>query len=119
MKTDIESVIGIELKGLMPMSDSLFHPDDPITRFSYAMILEDIISTLSNDDNLRTKFIGYPSAFKDVDPDLPYFNAIMVCTTRGIMEPVNFMEGLFQPEGYVSGADALLIIRKFKETLKE
>lgn len=119
LKTDILAVIGIGLKGLMPYHDGYFYPDRPMTRARYAMVMGDIIATLTRDDGLRKRFIGSPSPFPDVDPGVPYFNDVMVCTTRGIMEPVDFMTGRFDPEGNVTGADALLMIRKLKEKLKE
>jgi tetratricopeptide (TPR) repeat protein len=117
LKTDIVSVLDIGLKGIQPYPDWEFKPNALITRAGYAMMIGDIIATLSRDNSLRTKFIGQVSAFPDVEPDLPYFNAIMLCTTRGIMEPKDFMTGAFDPAGTVSGAEALIIIRKLKEKL--
>jgi len=117
LKTDIISVLDIGLKGIQPYPDGEFKPNELITRAGYAMMIGDIIATLSRDNSLRTKFIGQVSAFPDVEPDLPYFNAVMLCTTRGIMEPKDFMTGAFDPAGSVSGADALIIIRKLKEKL--
>jgi hypothetical protein len=42
----------------------------------------------------------------------------MVCTSRGIMEAKDMSTGEFSPRGPVSGADALLIIRKLKDELR-
>jgi hypothetical protein len=50
---------------------------------------------------------------------LPYFNAVMVCTTRGIMETADAGTGEFMPMGPVSGADALLAIRTLKSQLEK
>ena len=50
--------------------------------------------------------------------DLPYFNAVMVVTSRGIMEAKDLTTAEFEPLSAVSGVDALLIIRKLKEELK-
>ncbi|PIQ96416.1 MAG: hypothetical protein COV67_09695, partial [Nitrospinae bacterium CG11_big_fil_rev_8_21_14_0_20_56_8] len=63
-------------------------------------------------------FIGAGSPFPDLRNDLPYFNAVMLVTTRGIMKSAEMSTGEFQPQGTVSGADALLIIRELKNALK-
>jgi hypothetical protein len=49
---------------------------------------------------------------------LPYFNAAMVVTSRGIMEPRDLKTGEFAPLCPIAGVDALLIIRKIKDELK-
>jgi hypothetical protein len=42
----------------------------------------------------------------------------MVVTSRGIMDVIDIRSAEFAPLAPVSGADALLIIRKIKEELK-
>jgi hypothetical protein len=118
LRTDVETIVGIGLRGLEVFPDGDFRPDDPVTRGVYAMMMEDIICAVTHDNGLSTKYIGTPSPFPDVSSDLPYFNAVMVCTTRGIMEAEDIRTGQFNPKGDVGGADALLIIRRLKETLK-
>ena len=82
-------------------------------------MITDVISTITNDTSLATKYIGNVSPFVDVRNDIPYFNAIMVCTTKGIMEPkMDIRQDIFDPRGSVSGADALLAIRRLKEDLE-
>jgi hypothetical protein len=81
------------------------------------MMLEDILIKVSGDNALATKFIGSTSPFPDLRPDLPYFNAVMVVTSRGIMEAKDMTSGEFAPLNPVSGVDALLIIRKIKQEL--
>ncbi len=112
LRTDIESVIALQIKGLEPYPDHTFKPDQKIARAEYAMMIEDILIKVSRDEKLATKFIGSPSPFPDLRSDLPYYNAVMVSTTRGIMETKDLTTGEFDPMGSVSGADALLIIRK-------
>ena len=82
------------------------------------MMIEDILIKVSGDNALATKFIGSASPFPDLRNDLPYFNAIMVVTSRGIMEAKDLTTGEFSPLGSVPGVDALLIIKKIKEELK-
>ena len=70
---------------------------------------------ITGTENYTNGAIEKPSD-KDVGNDVPYFNALMVCTTRGgIMEAKN---GIFNPMRNVSGADALLVLRKLKEELE-
>jgi len=118
LRTDIQTVLNIGVKGLEPYPDHTYRPDDVITRASYAIMVEDILTKVTGDDKLSTKYIGNKSPFPDLRGDLPYFNAVMVVTTRGIMEAVDLTTGEFAPMKPVSGADALLIIRKLKDELR-
>jgi len=118
LKSDIEGVLQMGVRGLEVFPDGAFHPDDLINRASYAMMLEDILMKVTDDRGLATKYIGTTSPYPDLRSDLPYFNAVMVVTSRGIMTAKDFASGEFSPLGSVSGADALLIIRKLKEALR-
>jgi len=118
LKADIEGIIQLGVRGLEVFPDGAFHPNDLIDRASYAMMIEDILIKVSGDSALATKFIGGTSPFPDLRSDLPYFNAVMVVTSRGIMEAKDLTTGAFAPLGPVAGADALLIIRKIKDELK-
>nr|HID59470.1 hypothetical protein [Desulfobacterales bacterium] len=119
LKADIEAVIRIGINGLQPFPDHTFKPDKIVTRAEYAMMIQDILIKITADEKLATKFIGTPSPFPDLRSDLPYYNAVMVCTTRGIMEANNLTTGEFDPLGPVSGADALLIIRKLRSEIEK
>ena len=118
LKADIEGIIEIGVRGLEAYSDGLFRPNDLVERAAYAMMIEDILIKVSGDNALATRFIGSTSPFPDLRSDLPYFNAVMVVTTRQIMGAKNITTGEFVPMGPVAGADALLIIRKIREELK-
>jgi tetratricopeptide (TPR) repeat protein len=118
LRSDIEGILHIGVRGLEVYPDGAFHPDDLINRAAYAMMIEDILIKVAGDRELATKYIGSISPFPDIRNDLPYFNAIMVVTSRGIMEAKEIATGEFEPLGSVSGADALLIIRKLKEELR-
>lgn len=119
LKTDVQIVIGLGIKGLDVFPDGTFAPNEFITRASYAMMIIDIISTITHDPSLATKYIGNVSPFADVRNDVPYFNAVMVCTSRGIIEVKGgIRQNVFDPMSSVSGADALLAIRRIKEDLK-
>jgi len=82
------------------------------------MMIEDILIKVTGDNTLATKFIGSTSPFPDLRSDLPYFNSVMVVTSRGIMEAKDITTGEFAPLNAVPGVDALLVIRKIKEELK-
>ncbi len=118
LKADIEGILNLGVRGLENYPDNAFHPDELITRGQYAMMLEDIMIKVTGDDKLATKFIGSTSPFPDLRSDLPYFNAVMVVTSRGIMEAKDFTTGEFAPLAPVSGVDALLVIKKIKEELR-
>jgi tetratricopeptide (TPR) repeat protein len=118
LKADIEGIIEIGVRGLETYPDGLFRPNDLVERAAYAMMIEDMLIKVSGDNALATRFIGSTSPFPDLRSDLPYFNAVMVVTTRQIMGAKNITTGEFVPMGPVGGADALLIIRKIREELK-
>jgi len=118
LKTDIEGVLRIGVRGLEAYPDGSFHPGDMVDRATYAMMIEDVLIKVTGDNALATKFIGSASPFPDLRNDLPYFNSVMVVTSRGIMEAKDFSTGEFAPLSPVPGVDALLIIRKLKEELK-
>ena len=118
LKADIEGMLELGVRGLENYPDGNFHPAEIVTRAAYAMMLEDILIKVTGDNALATKFIGTTSPFPDLRADLPYFNAVMVVTSRGIMEAKDMTSGEFAPLKPVPGVDALLIIRKIKQELK-
>jgi len=117
LKADIDAVIAIGIKGMQPFPDHTFKPNVPTTRAEFAMIVEDILITITRETGLATMFIGNQSPFPDLRNDLPYFNAVMVCTTRGIMNAKDVGTGEFDAAGSIPGADALLSIRTLKAQL--
>jgi len=117
LKADIDAAIEIGIKGLQPFPDHTYKPYQTITRAEFAMMIEDILIKLTGVDDLATRFIGSVSPFPDLRNDLPYFNAVMICTTRGIMVAKDLATGEFDKMGPVSGADALLSIRVLKSQI--
>ena len=118
LRTDVETVIGLGIRGLEAYPDHTFHPNQNITKVEYAVMIEDILIKVSGDESLSTKFIGSQPHFPDVRADQWFFNAIEVCNARGIMQAEDLTTGEFRPQNPVSGADALIIIRKLKDELK-
>ncbi len=115
LETDVRLVLAMGIRGLERDPQGNFRPNAGITRAHYAIIIGDIVAKLTRDPGLNTRYIGQLSPFPDVKPDAACFNAVLVCTTRGIMEVENSLTGKFNPAGAVGGADALLVIRKLKD----
>jgi len=118
LKMDIEGILQLGVRGLEVYPDGAFQPNEFVNRAAYAMMIEDILIKVTGDNSLATKFIGSTSTFPDLRSDLPYFNAVMVVTSRGIMQAKSLSTGEFAPMDTVSGVEALLIIKKFKEEMK-
>ncbi len=117
LKPSIETVLGLKIRGLEAGPNHTFEPNKIITRGEFAVMLEDILIKVSGDEKLATKFIGTSSPFPDLRNDHYAFNAIMVATTRGFLE-ADKATGEYKAGDPVSGADALLTIRVFKDQLK-
>jgi tetratricopeptide (TPR) repeat protein len=117
-KTYIEGILEAGVRGLENDPNRNFNPGEVISRGEYAIMLEDVLIKLTQEKDLSTKYIKSKSSFPDVPSDMPCFNAIMLVTSRGIMEVKNTKTGEFAPLKPLSGVEALLIIRKFKEKLK-
>jgi tetratricopeptide (TPR) repeat protein len=118
LRADMEALAGLGIRGLTPYPDGRFEPDAPLNKSVYAMMLEDIIVILARDNTLSAKYVGNVSPFSDVNSDAPYFNAVMLCTARGIIDPAELRTAKFFPQSAISGADALLSIRRLKGELK-
>ncbi len=117
LKADIDTVIKLGVRGLEPSPDHKFEPAKPLLKAEYAIMLEDIMIRITGDNKLATQFFGQKSPYPDVRPDMYYFNAAMLLGSRGILE-ADKVTGEFGGGQPVSGADALLAIRMFKEALK-
>jgi hypothetical protein len=117
LKPSIDTVLQLRVRGLEPGPNHTFGPDTLITKSEFALMLEDILVKVSGDEKLATKYIGAPSLFPDVRSDHYTFNAVMVVTSRGFIE-ADKATGEFKPADPVSGADALLAVRVFKDQLK-
>ncbi len=117
LKPSIETVLKLQVRGLESGPNHKFDPDKLITKGEFALMLEDILIKVSGDDKLATKYLGATSLFPDVRSDHYAFNAIMTVASRGFLE-ADKATGEFKAGDSVSGADALLAIREFKNQLK-
>jgi len=118
LRTAIDGIIRVGVRGLDVTPDGAFRPEELVDRASYAMMIEDILIRMTGDRTLATRYVGNRSPFPDLRADLPYFNAVMVVSSRGIMEVADTHSGAFAPREPVGGADALLVIRKIREELR-
>ncbi|NJB66638.1 tetratricopeptide (TPR) repeat protein [Desulfobaculum xiamenense] len=116
LRSDIDKVLNFGVKGLDLYPDRSFRPNDIVTRAEAAMVFEDVIVRATGRDRLATEFIGIKSTIADVRGDHPAFNAIMLCTTRGVMG-TDLRSGAFRPLDGVSGVDALLAVQRLKRDL--
>ena len=73
---------------------------------------------LTGEKDLAARYVNSKSLFPDVPADMPYFNAIISVTSKGIMEAKDTKTKEFAPLKPLSGVEALLIIRKLKEEFK-
>ena len=114
LKSTIEEILKLGVKGLEADAAHKFHPDQPVSRAEFALMLQDIMIKVTKDEALASKFVGEESPFSDVRPDAWYYNAARVTVTRGLIEVKDKVSGSFAPLDSVSGANALIAIREFK-----
>ncbi len=107
----------MRLGAIEAFPDHKFYPDEKITRVNYAKTMEGILIAATGDQTLATKYIGGQSRFPDLRSDHFSYNAVALMVDRGIMS-ADKLSGAFKPEGTISGADALLIIRDFQNALR-
>lgn len=94
-----------------------FDPDQPVTRAEFAYLCQNMIVLITQDNSLLTRFIGEATQFPDVRADNWAYNAISLCASRGIMTG-DTITGRFNPQGTITGADALLMIRQLQNALQ-
>ena len=117
LKPSVDLVLKLQVRGLEAGPNHKFEPDKLITKGEFALMLEDILIKVSGDEKLATKFLGATTPFPDIRNDQYFFSAAMTATSRGYLE-ADKATGEFKPGDPVSGADALLSIRAFKDQLK-
>jgi len=105
--------------GILDVSpDGNFYPNEVITRANYAIAVQRLLVIATRDESLETKYFGEAtSRFSDVPSSHFAYNAMALCSERGIMQS-DVMTGKFDPAGNVGGADALLIIRTLQTSLR-
>lgn len=107
----------LNLGVMEPRSDGNFHPEETVKRLDFAMAVARLLGVLSSDPGLETRYFGEPqSRFSDVSSTHPAYSAMALCSERGIMTAD--ITGKFRHTETVTGADALLIIRKIQNAIR-
>lgn len=119
LKADIQAVMDAGVKGLEPYPDHTFQPEKMITRAEFAIMIADILEKISGGKGMATKNGGGNSPFPDLRSDQYFYNAILTCTTRGIMKAKDEEKKEFDPMGTVSGAEAMNSIQELKIQLEK
>ena len=118
LKSSIDQVLQIGVRGLEPNPQHLFYPNKSITRAEYAIMLEDVLIQVTKDRALSRRFIGEASPWPDVRPDAYYYNAARALVSRNIMSVMDKTRGEFRPTLPIHGTEALLGIRTLKSELE-
>ena len=108
--------IVLELGVMEPYADGSFKPDKTLKRYEYAMAIQSILVNLQHDLSIASKYVGEESRFPDVSSSHFAYNAMALAAERGIITP-NKINGAYNPEGAVSGIEALEIIREFQNKI--
>ena len=116
--TWIREILQVGLIGLEVYPDGNFYPDNSLTRAQYAQANQAILILLSGDQSLRHAYMGQESRFPDLRADNYAYNALSLCLERGLLKISDRRTGAVNPEGPVSGAEALLAIRELQNSFR-
>ncbi len=108
----IVEVLSLHLPHLNVYPNGYFYPDRPVTRAELAIILQEIMVFLLDDQTLASRYMDVKSPFSDVRPDYYAFNAIMLGVERGILK-TGAGSDVFDPEGTIRGIDVLAVLNAF------
>lgn len=107
-----------EMGVIMQFPDHTFRPDEPMRRVDLAIAVQNILTVATDEEELKTKFVGSPSPFPDVPSGSYGYNPILLASTRGILSAA-VKTGEFRPNDPVPGADALIALRKLMTVLAQ
>ncbi len=119
LEQDIREFLALGVTGLEETAAHKFYPDRPLARAEFAMMVAQILSRGSLNSELETQFIGQDSDMPDVMAQVPYFNAVKVVTTRGLMKPWDIGSNTFGPKKAIPGARALETVNLLRQTLEK
>ena len=112
----IQRVLNLQIAGLKLQADGNFHPADAVTRKDLAQVLQEALVLVTGETGLRSRYVGVESRFPDVRDDVYYYNAAALVVDRGLMQ-TDGLAGEFRPGEEVSGADAVLGIKRLQSGL--
>ena len=112
-RSEIQQVVAC---GLMQVSsEGDFGPSQKMTRLHCALAIEEVLIRATGDPGLTERFAAQRSPYSDVPQNHWAFRAIMLATTRGIMEAT--ADGSFHPDEVVTGYMAMKMVRALKDQL--
>jgi hypothetical protein len=120
-KEEILSIMNLNIRGMSAVYDNihkawLFKPESPVMRKEFAFMLEDLLIKITGNESMATAMLGNKnSPFRDVPPNVAWYNAVITVTARGLMKPK--LSGEFLPDFPVGGAELLLAIFKLRDIL--
>ena len=106
----------LDLKTLTVYPDGTFQPNRKLSRSEFALAIQSILVNVLKDTDLKKKYFGEESRYRDIPSNHFAYNAIALSAERGLM-PVDEMTGLFYPDRNVSGLQAMEVIRKLQTNL--
>ncbi len=114
----IYAVVQLRLAGLSQFPNGFFYPDRVVTRAQFASLVQSIAAIIGHDESLTTRFIGSDTPFSDVRNDYYAYNAIRFCVENGLLSTISRTDE-FDPGGTVSGAEALVTLRRLANMLEK
>jgi len=111
----IENALSLNLAGLGTYTDGMFRPEEYLNRGGFAIIIAAMMEKISPEKIRLSAHI--PSPFADVQETSPFYEAVTVVTSQGIMDARDTTKREFAPLGSLSGTEALLALKKLKKIL--
>jgi hypothetical protein len=115
---EIMAIAPYHIDELSVTVDGYFDPQLKITKSSFCEILQDIYIRISGNKGLRNRFKNIRSPYKDLNPRAPYYNACILALIKGFVLPKDRLNKEFGPLSPVSGADALIGLKRLRTELR-
>jgi len=110
-----DKVLSCGILELYPSGE--FLPEEYVARADLAFTMQKILVATFQDPSLETKYVGEMKAdYTDLSPQSPFYNAVRLMTSRGIMK--GRMDGSFGVGDTVPGSEALEIIGRLRAELQ-
>jgi arylsulfatase A-like enzyme len=116
-RDDINRVLALGVRGLEPFPDQTFRPASVVSRAEFVVILEDVLTRLTQDQTLPTKLFGKSPRFRDVAPGVWYQSAADLARELGLFEPAPGEAATFKPLNPITGYETLQAFRLLRKSL--
>ncbi|MBF0273953.1 MAG: hypothetical protein HQK84_01845 [Nitrospinae bacterium] len=111
----IISFLSLNLPSFPFYADEVWNPNREVSRGKFALFLLDVLIMLKNDKGLLNEFNGQKSPYKDINGNSTYFPAVMVSSSRGLMQAFKTADSTFEPERLIQYKTAEQAIQKLKQ----